>query len=539
MKHLFLYLFCIVFSQLCGQNSTLGDSIFQNATLPYYKKNGIDRVNYLDSIYSIVSTNNPERTKGLLIEVLSIIEKAGLSADEKIKRLAKLNLKLGDILKSQYKYPESLKHYEQAAFFAEKLDSITKKINPELAFAYTSMGRLTASALKSTENFDKAFEYFNKAAPIYQTCRDTAGLIFNYDMMCGTAFEFLKGDIAIKNAFIGLELAKRFNKNKIPTFLRRLGDGFLLKEQADSTIYYLDKIGTYYDTPDRLVRKTSILMTYGEAYFMKKDWKKVIEKCVAFENIGKKVNIPVGTYAPMYYLYADACYQSGNYKAAYEHMERFKILEDSITTIANDDAVAEMREKYETTKKNQEIALLTSENQAKTFRNWFLVSLLALGSLASYLAFSFLKEKRKQRESELMNENSILQGRLDRLLILHLDEKIELTGNVEDDFIPNLFNLFEKNLANEQFSIEILPKEMGISRAQFFKKVKDITGKSPAELLRELRMQKAKKLLQANHTTVAEVAYATGFNSSDAFSRAFKTFFGESPSIVKKGSPEV
>jgi AraC-like DNA-binding protein len=229
----------------------------------------------------------------------------------------------------------------------------------------------------------------------------------------------------------------------------------------------------------------------------------------------------------------------GRFEEALNCSIKYSAIVDSFSKATYNQQILELQSKYETTQKNQEIALLKAENKAKTFRNWLLIALLALSAIGSYLTFYFFKEKRKKREAELKNENNILQERLNRLLSLHLDEKIQLTGNIEDDFIPNLFILFEKNLANEQFSIETLPKEIGISRAQFFKKVKDLTGKSPAELLRELRMQKAKKLLLVNHTTVAEVAYAIGFNSPDAFSRAFKTFFGESPSSIKKSSPEV
>ena len=81
-----------------------------------------------------------------------------------------------------------------------------------------------------------------------------------------------------------------------------------------------------------------------------------------------------------------------------------------------------------------------------------------------------------------------------------------------------------------EFGLDQLCKELFLSRSQFGRKVKALTGKSPAIYLRSLRLLKARQLLLTTEITVKEVAYNVGFSDPSYFSRSYSEEFGESPS---------
>lgn len=97
-------------------------------------------------------------------------------------------------------------------------------------------------------------------------------------------------------------------------------------------------------------------------------------------------------------------------------------------------------------------------------------------------------------------------------------------------FIENAIKCVEKNISSTDFSVEHLGRELGISRAYLYKKVVALTGKSPLEFIRSIRMQHAAQLLEKSQLTVAEVAYQVGFNNPKYFARYFKEEFSMLPS---------
>ena len=91
-------------------------------------------------------------------------------------------------------------------------------------------------------------------------------------------------------------------------------------------------------------------------------------------------------------------------------------------------------------------------------------------------------------------------------------------------------------MGRSDFSIEEFASLMRISKTGFYSKVKGVTGLSPVEYLRVVRLKKATELLTANkEITITEVAYRLGFNDPLYFSKCFKQQFGVSPSNYQKG----
>jgi len=89
-------------------------------------------------------------------------------------------------------------------------------------------------------------------------------------------------------------------------------------------------------------------------------------------------------------------------------------------------------------------------------------------------------------------------------------------------FCERLLEILEAVSNNPNFRSEELGKRLGLSKAQTYRKVKELTGMSPNILVRELRLRKSLKALRKNNKTVAEIAFDLGFNSPTYFTRVFR-----------------
>ena len=88
-------------------------------------------------------------------------------------------------------------------------------------------------------------------------------------------------------------------------------------------------------------------------------------------------------------------------------------------------------------------------------------------------------------------------------------------------------------MSNPNLKMEDLGEEVGLSRVQLYRKVKAITGQSPVELLRQMRLQRGYVLLTTTNKTVNEIAYEVGFGTPGYFSNCFKKHFGKYPTDVR------
>jgi signal transduction histidine kinase/ligand-binding sensor domain-containing protein/DNA-binding response OmpR family regulator len=108
-----------------------------------------------------------------------------------------------------------------------------------------------------------------------------------------------------------------------------------------------------------------------------------------------------------------------------------------------------------------------------------------------------------------------------------------------EKFVQEALAIVEKNISNADFSVEELSRALLLSRAAVYKRLFVLTGKTPIEFIRSVRLQRAARLLEKTKRTVAEIAYETGFNNPKYFSKYFKAEFGKLPSAyqadAKKG----
>ena len=107
--------------------------------------------------------------------------------------------------------------------------------------------------------------------------------------------------------------------------------------------------------------------------------------------------------------------------------------------------------------------------------------------------------------------------------------EIQITS-LDEQFVQRVIQIIELNVSNANLTVLDLYHELGVSRAQFFKRILTLTGKSPLDLVRDIRLQHAIQLLEKSQLSVSEIAYKVGFKDPKYFTRYFKEVYHIPPS---------
>ena len=134
--------------------------------------------------------------------------------------------------------------------------------------------------------------------------------------------------------------------------------------------------------------------------------------------------------------------------------------------------------------------------------------------------------------------NNILSGRKKLKEIYGKQLSLKSVGielePADKSFAEQYEAVVKTHLSNPELDVEMLCKEMGVSRAKLYRKVKAITNLSPAELIRNIRLECAAEMLRTSQQTATEIAYQTGFGSYNHFGDYFKSVYGVSPKVYKE-----
>ncbi|MBZ0326298.1 MAG: DUF4242 domain-containing protein [Altibacter sp.] len=110
------------------------------------------------------------------------------------------------------------------------------------------------------------------------------------------------------------------------------------------------------------------------------------------------------------------------------------------------------------------------------------------------------------------------------------EELIRSLHPEEEKFLTELMEYTEANWNKPSFNVATFSKDMGYSKSQLYRKLMNLSGKSPNNFIREFRLHKALSLLHSQKGSIAEVAYESGFNSPTYFSKCFLNTYGILPS---------
>ena len=107
-------------------------------------------------------------------------------------------------------------------------------------------------------------------------------------------------------------------------------------------------------------------------------------------------------------------------------------------------------------------------------------------------------------------------------------------GSEQEKFIIQLNKIIADNLSNSSLDQQLICRELGVSRALLYNKMKMITGAGAKDYITKIRIEKAKSLIESTSLTIAEISETAGFASQSYFSTAFKNYTGMTPSQYKQ-----
>jgi YesN/AraC family two-component response regulator len=136
----------------------------------------------------------------------------------------------------------------------------------------------------------------------------------------------------------------------------------------------------------------------------------------------------------------------------------------------------------------------------------------------------------------------VLNAKIKNLLVLNTTLKSTYSRQIkvvspevsivseDEKLLKNMTLYLEENLTNSQLSVEELSKHLGMSRSSLYSKLLELTGETPVEYIRSVKLEKAAVLLEKSDMNVAQIAYSVGFSTPNYFAKSFKAKYNMLPS---------
>lgn len=154
----------------------------------------------------------------------------------------------------------------------------------------------------------------------------------------------------------------------------------------------------------------------------------------------------------------------------------------------------------------------------------------------AYLTKPFKIEELRVRMKNLLETRARLRERFSKQICINPQE-VTVTST-DERFLQRALSIMEANMGNSKFDVEAFSREIGLSRTHLHRKLTALTGQSPNEFIRTIRLKRAASLLQQHQGNNSEIAYAVGFSTLNYFTKCFKDFYGVTPSeYAHKGAP--
>ena len=143
-------------------------------------------------------------------------------------------------------------------------------------------------------------------------------------------------------------------------------------------------------------------------------------------------------------------------------------------------------------------------------------------------------------EELILNCNNLIKSRSrlashikDMQIAKDVIQPIELQSN-DDMLMQKVLSTINERISDPDLNVEMLADAIGISRGHLHRKIKEITGSSPGEYIRSIRLNQAAQLLRGEKKNISQIAYSVGYSNPSVFSTAFKQFFGMSAKDYQK-----
>ncbi len=295
---------------------------------------------------------------------------------------------------------------EKATKYAMELIDYQEKyrLEPLKTTPYDQIG----NNLKFYKKYDEALAYYNKSVAISTRDKNFIDVAIGENHIGNVYDDMGKIEQAIVHYQRGLKIAEKEGYKQLQVdFLTNLGRMYEQVNDFEKAEKYLRKSETICI---ELKSDGSLRIVYqnmGKLYFSQKKYVQAEQYYLKAFGLSKTIEDPEDRYALAQDL-AELYEQTGNYKSAYQYKKEAEIAKDSIFKVETAQTVEDLLKKYETTQKEQQIALLNEKNGRSAFQNKAL--LIGLGLLAVALTFVFRNLQTKRRAEKIITgKNNILE----------------------------------------------------------------------------------------------------------------------------------
>jgi DNA-binding response OmpR family regulator/signal transduction histidine kinase len=168
------------------------------------------------------------------------------------------------------------------------------------------------------------------------------------------------------------------------------------------------------------------------------------------------------------------------------------------------------------------VVLLTAKNESQSR-----IESLKSGA-DDYLTKPFSPDELLIRIGNLIEQRKKLAIKFrERILVSTTPSKVM---SLDEKFVQKARNVVENYLGDYDFTVEQMAEEMNLSRTQLLRKIKALTGLSPNDFIKDIRLKRAAEMISKKVDSITQIGYTVGFNDQSYFTKCFKKHFGITPS---------
>lgn len=185
---------------------------------------------------------------------------------------------------------------------------------------------------------------------------------------------------------------------------------------------------------------------------------------------------------------------------------------------------------------SDKITQLTIHRLPAFYETWwaYLFYLLATTTLAGYCLYTYLKREKRKHDEIWTDSQEMIKMRT------YLNSEVNLPEaefkRLDKLLLDKAIKIVENHLAETNFDVTALAEAMNMSRSTFTRKIKSITGKTPLDFIRDIKMQYAREMLESKTASITDVIIALGYSDHKNFTNTFKKAFGMTPSEYQRKS---
>ncbi len=518
----------------------------------------------IDSLKKEINSAAPHETAALLSQIADEYLHISTEVSEKYirksltaaiktnnKKLLPEIYRITGIIKYKENQNDSaLYYFYKSIKYADQLNSVI-----EVASAKVNIGGI----FLDTKEYEKALDSYLEAGIIFKQegekeneaiVYNNIGLIYQQTNEPDSALKYFQMSIDRKKE-LGNLLGEAYTKLNIAKIYYLFYDNY---RKAETTFNQaLDVLTESLDTLSIAI----LYNNYGDLYKHKKEY----EEAEIYYNKSLDISIPKKSFKLQAYSYLmlyEIANNNNNFKRAIDFHKLYVASKDSLNLKVNKRILSELKIKYETEKKEEEIQHLNNEQILKDKQIELQKKIISILILSSIIIFCFLIvvffQKRKQKQTnknlvqrnlEIMNSEKELHEIKRKLKTNNKDKKSNsiLQDNQEKEIlikIEQAFNI-EQVYLDRDININVFSKSINTNKTYVSHAINKNYKMNFSSFINQYRIKEARILFAEDNLkklTIEAIANQVGFNSVTAFNKAFKKYTGLTPSAFAKNLPK-